>query len=54
MKKQHNPPHPGGIKETYLDLLNITLRKAAEIADYEFVEFTPSKFHPDLAHLLTA
>src|SRR5437899_2202155 len=30
MTKQHNPPHPGEfIKATYLDSLNISLRKAA-------------------------
>lgn len=30
MSKQQNPPHPGEfIKETYLDSLNISLRKAA-------------------------
>ena len=30
MTTQHNPPHPGEfIKETYIDPLNISLRKAA-------------------------
>ncbi len=30
MTIQHNPPHPGEfIKETYIDPLNISLRKAA-------------------------
>src|SRR5476649_1297018 len=30
MTTQHNPPHPGKfIKETYIDPLNISLRKAA-------------------------
>ncbi len=30
MSRQHNPPHPGEfIKETYIDPLNISLRKVA-------------------------
>jgi addiction module HigA family antidote len=30
MTRQYNPPHPGEfIKETYIDSLNISLRKAA-------------------------
>jgi addiction module HigA family antidote len=34
MARQHNPPHPGEfIKETYLDSLNISLRKAANELD---------------------
>lgn len=34
MTKQHNPPHPGEfIKETYIEPLNISLRKVAHDLD---------------------
>ncbi len=55
MARQHNPPHPGEfIKETYLDSLNISLRKAAielDVAPSTFSRLINGKadLSPDMA-----
>jgi antitoxin HigA-1 len=55
MARQHNPPHPGEfIKQTYIDPLNISLRKVASdlgVAPSTFSRLIKGKSHltPEMA-----